>query len=98
MTTSTTTPRAGNAGAAPLTSVTVRLFAGARAAAGGTAETTLSAGPTVADVMAALGEAHPGLVRVLPACSFLVDGVHATGATRVERACTLDVLPPFSGG
>jgi molybdopterin converting factor small subunit len=41
---------------------------------------------------------HPGLHRVLPACSFLVDGTRATAGTSLDDGAVLDVLPPFSGG
>jgi sulfur-carrier protein len=80
------------------TTVTVRYFAGARAAAGVDAEQRTAA--TLDQLVRGLTEAHgEKLARVLPACSFLVDGT----ATR-DRALTLapgavvDVLPPFAGG
>jgi len=75
--------------------ITVRYFAGARAAAGvHTAE--LAGGTSIAELTAA---AHPQLAKVLSAASFLVDGL----AWRDRDAalpddCTLDVLPPFAGG
>ena len=78
--------------------VTVRYFAGARAAAG-VAEEPAEAG-SVAELVAALGAAHgERLTRTLAACSFLVDGVAARNLTAPlpERA-TVDVLPPFAGG
>lgn len=88
---------------APAAPISVRLcyYAGARAAAG-TAEEVLSlpAGGTVAD---ALREAETrggsALARVLPACSFLLDGVavHDAAATLTDGV-QLDVLPPFAGG
>ncbi|KAA5829471.1 MoaD/ThiS family protein [Saccharopolyspora hirsuta] len=81
--------------------VQVRYFAGARAAAGVPEETVRLATPvTVSDVIAAVLDLHDeGLAKVLPACSFLLDGV----AVRDRRAevpaeATLDVLPPFAGG
>jgi sulfur-carrier protein len=80
------------------TTVTVRYFAGARAAAGVDTEQRTAA--TLDELVRGLTEAHgEKLARVLPACSFLVDGT----ATR-DRALTLaqgavvDVLPPFAGG
>jgi molybdopterin converting factor small subunit len=78
----------------------VRLFAGARAAAGGTAALDVPASPggTVGDVLEIAAAGHPGLTGVLPACSFLLDGVRAGRHTPVDGASTLDVLPPFSGG
>lgn len=82
--------------------VTVRLFAGARAAAGtrqADIEVGEVAGPaSVQDVLDGLVTSHPGVARVLPACSYLLDGVAARPAQPLGQARTLDVLPPFSGG
>jgi molybdopterin converting factor small subunit len=78
--------------------VTVRYFAGARAAAGLAEEraSASSVGELVAVLSAARGE---NLARTLTACSFLVDGLAARdlAAALPERA-TVDVLPPFAGG
>jgi molybdopterin converting factor small subunit len=83
----------------PAGALTVRLFAGARAAAGTPqAQVAVPDGATVDDVLEALLAQHPGVARVLPACSFLLDGVSARPAQAVGPARTLDVLPPFSGG
>ena len=78
--------------------VTVRYFAGARAAAG--VDTEQRSAASLDDLVRSLAVAHgPSLERVLPACSFLVDGT-----TTRDRACVLrdgavvDVLPPFAGG
>lgn len=87
--------------------VTVRYFAGARAAAGRDAEDWDPVGgdptvtdPTVADLVAWLGRRHgERLARVLGACSFLVDGVVTRDPARPLRpGTTVDVLPPFAGG
>jgi molybdopterin converting factor small subunit len=78
--------------------VTVRFFAGARAAAGVGEEPAEVA--TLGDLLIHLAAAHSGkLATVLPACSFLVDGI----AWRDPEAplpadATVDVLPPFAGG
>ncbi|MDA3648268.1 MoaD/ThiS family protein [Saccharopolyspora indica] len=83
------------------TAVQVRYFAGARAAAGVPEETVRLAGPaTVSDVIAAVLELHgDGLSKVLPACSFLLDGVAVRDRlAEVPAQATLDVLPPFAGG
>ncbi|GAA0511496.1 molybdopterin synthase sulfur carrier subunit [Saccharopolyspora subtropica] len=85
--------------------VRVRYFAGARAAAGVPEETVRVAKPdgqvvTAADVIAAAQQLHDEkLARVLPACSFLLDGVAVRdrGVT-VPDGADLDVLPPFAGG
>ncbi|GAA3847885.1 MoaD/ThiS family protein [Saccharothrix violaceirubra] len=81
--------------------VTVRYFAGARAAAGVADEpVVLSGRPTVADVVAAVRRRHdPALGRVLDASSFLLDGMAVRDRTVVVPAGALvDVLPPFAGG
>jgi sulfur-carrier protein len=82
-------------------SVRVRYFAGARAAAG-TAEDRFELGGagSVADLLAAVLERRGnGLVRVLPACSFLLNGVAVHDRTAaVPDGGELDVLPPFAGG
>lgn len=79
--------------------VTVRLFAGARAAAGGVSQVAVDpVGETVDHALRAVVHDHPGLHRVLPACSFLVDGTRATAGTSLDDGAVLDVLPPFSGG
>lgn len=79
--------------------VRVRFFAGARAAAG-TPQTDapVHAGDRVGDVLARLEADRPALARVVPACSFLLDGVSARADSPVGAAAELDVLPPFSGG
>jgi sulfur-carrier protein len=78
--------------------VTVRYFAGARAAAGTESEQVPAAALT--DLLAALGERHgEPLRRVLSASSFLVDGAACRDRAAVlPDGCTLDVLPPFAGG
>jgi len=75
--------------------ITVRYFAGARAAAGKT-EAELLDGSSVAQLTAA---AVPSLAKVLSASSFLVDGVAWRDRDEpLPAGCTLDVLPPFAGG
>jgi molybdopterin synthase sulfur carrier subunit len=78
--------------------VTVRFFAGARAAAG-VPDATFAA--TSLDDLVAVLSAHFGerLAVVLKAASFLVDGL-ACHDRRAElpTGATVDVLPPFAGG
>ena len=78
--------------------VTVRYFAGARAAAGVDTETR-SAGTLdelVGQIVADHGER---LERVLTACSFLVDGTTTRDrALMLSPGAVVDVLPPFAGG
>ncbi|MEU8259727.1 MoaD/ThiS family protein [Micromonospora sp. NPDC048999] len=79
--------------------LTVRYFAGARAAAGRTEETT-SAGRSLDELVDELAARHgERLSAVLTAASFLVDGV-ACHDRRVllPAGATVDVLPPFAGG
>jgi molybdopterin synthase sulfur carrier subunit len=78
--------------------VTVRYFAGARAAAG-TTEEKVEAG-TLADLVRVLEAAHgDDLARVLSASSFLVDEVVCRDReVRLPEDATIDVLPPFAGG
>lgn len=79
-------------------SITVRFFAGARAAAG-TPTADATAG-TLAELLDALGERHgEPLRRVLPSCSFLIDGTACHDQrVKLPAGATVDVLPPFAGG
>ena len=78
--------------------VTVRYFAGARAAAGVESETR-DAGTLdelVGKIVAAHGER---LEKVLTACSFLVDGTQTRDRSQpLAPGAVVDVLPPFAGG
>ncbi|MGZ4540116.1 MAG: MoaD/ThiS family protein [Blastococcus sp.] len=79
-------------------SVTVRYFAGARAASGVDTETRSAArlDELVGQIVAAHG---PKLERVLTACSFLVDGTSTRDrALQLAPGAVVDVLPPFAGG
>lgn len=79
--------------------VTVRFFAGARAAAG-VAEEALPAGGTLAELISTLSVRHgERLGSVLAAASFLVDGLACRDRDRTLPAgAVVDVLPPFAGG
>lgn len=85
--------------------VRVRYFAGARTAAG-TAEETVrvavrDAGVVRAqDVIDAVLAIHDQqLAKIVPACSFLLDGLAVRDrAASVSANSVLDVLPPFAGG
>ena len=75
---------------------TVRYFAGARAAAGRSAD-TIDAG-SVKELLDVLAERAP-LARILPACTLLVDGLACHElSTPLTRVSTVDILPPFAGG
>jgi molybdopterin converting factor small subunit len=78
--------------------LTVRYFAGARAAAGMPVESIRAA--TIDDLTRILTERHgERLAVVLKAASFLVDGLscHDRHAD-LPADSTVDVLPPFAGG
>ena len=79
-------------------SVTVRYFAGARAAAGVDTETR-EAGTLDELVGQIVGDHGERLRRVLTACSFLVDGTSVRDrASALSPGSVVDVLPPFAGG
>lgn len=79
--------------------LTVRYWAGARAAAGVPADTVAVTESTlVSSVIADLAALRPALVPVLPACSLLLDGLRVEPDALVAGAETLEVLPPFAGG
>lgn len=81
--------------------ITVRYFAAARAAAGVEADKVqVSSDATVADLLDALRAEHgPELAGVLQRCSYLLDEVAVRDPTApLADATTLDVLPPFAGG
>ncbi|MEU8295782.1 MoaD/ThiS family protein [Micromonospora sp. NPDC048909] len=79
--------------------LTVRYFAGARAAAGRTEE-AVPAGRSLDDLTTELAERHGDrLAGVLRVASFLVDGVTCHDRqTPLPAGATIDVLPPFAGG
>ncbi len=78
--------------------VTVRYFAGARAASGVDAEQRSAA--TLDELVHGLAEAHGAkLATVLSACSFLVDGTTTRDrGLALSPGSVVDVLPPFAGG
>lgn len=77
--------------------VTVRYWAGARAAAG-VDEEVLAGVTTVGELVGRLLAARPGLAPVLPVCSVLVEGRASTGEDPVPSGAVVEVLPPFAGG
>ncbi len=80
-------------------SVTIRYWAGARAAAGRDSDRLeLPSGVTVAAALAEAATAHADLLPVLAVASVLVDGVAARPQDAVVDGATLEVLPPFAGG
>jgi len=84
-----------------MSSVHLRYWAGAKAAAG-TAEETVEAESVCAALQQVCGaRADQHFTRVVMACSVLVDGV-AAHETDLERPLTgpvrVELLPPFAGG
>lgn len=84
--------------------VTVRFFAGARAAAG-VAEERHDAADVAALLAAVLrrrGAARADLARVLSVCSLLVDGAPVGRRPHAQVLLAggevVEVLPPFAGG
>lgn len=81
------------------TTITVRYWAGARAAAG-VAEESYAGPQRLAELREAAVARHPGsdrLAGVLAVCSVLVDGRQPQGET-VEAGSVVEFLPPFAGG
>ncbi len=78
--------------------VTVRYFAGARAASG--VDTEMRDARSLDELVGQLVDAHgEKLERVLTACSFLVDGTTTRDrAMQLSPGSVVDVLPPFAGG
>ena len=79
--------------------LTVRYFAGARAATGGVGAEQIAA-TSIDELVQILTERHgERLAVVLKAASYLVDGLacHDRRAG-LPRGSTIDVLPPFAGG
>ena len=76
--------------------VTLRYWAGARAAAGVDSEP--ASGATVGEVLAAAAARHTALEPVLRVASILLDGRPASADEQVRDGATLEVLPPFAGG
>ena len=78
--------------------LTVRYFAGARAAAGCSVE-ALSAS-SLDELVQTLTDRHgERLAVVLKAASFLVDGLRCHDRQApLPAMATIDVLPPFAGG
>jgi molybdopterin converting factor small subunit len=78
--------------------ITVRYFAGARAAAG--VDTEIREAGSLEELVGQIVDDHgEKLERVLTACSFLVDGTTTRDRTlSLAPGATVDVLPPFAGG
>lgn len=80
-----------------LASVTVRYWAGARAAAGVESDVVRGC-RTVADAVAVVDELHPGLAPVTAVSTLLLDGRATHRDHDLPDGSVLEVLPPFAGG
>lgn len=79
--------------------VAVKLFAGAREAAGqAELSVELPEPASVADVRAALAAACPALAPLLPSCQIAVNGAYAAPSSVVAATDELALIPPVSGG
>lgn len=83
-------------GTGTVAEVTIRYWASARAAAGCDSEQL--AGDHVGEVLAAAAAAHASLGVILARSTILLDGHAVPASAPVGNGCTLEVLPPFSGG
>jgi molybdopterin converting factor small subunit len=81
---------------APAT-VTVRYWAGARAAAGVDSD-VVSGCATVADAVAEVTRLRPALAPVAAVSSLLLEGRPADPHAMLSAGAVLEVLPPFAGG
>jgi molybdopterin converting factor small subunit len=78
-------------------SVTVRYWAGARAAAG-VDEDQVSGCADVAAALTAVTALRPALGGVLGACTLLLEGRAVSPDAVLPADAVLEVLPPFAGG
>jgi molybdopterin converting factor small subunit len=79
--------------------LTIRYFAGARAAAGGVSAEEVDAGSLEELVQVLTGRHGERLGLVLKVASFLVDGLTCHDRRALLPAgATIDILPPFAGG
>lgn len=77
--------------------VTVRYWAGARAAAGVDSDTVTGCA-TVGEAVAAVTRLRPALEPVTAVSSLLLEGVPADRDAALPAGAVLEVLPPFAGG
>jgi molybdopterin converting factor small subunit len=84
-------------GGSEAASVTVRYWAGARAAAGVESDQVRGC-RTVAEAVAVVDGLHPGLAAVTAVSTLLVDGRATHRDHELPDGAVLEVLPPFAGG
>ena len=78
-------------------SVTVRYWAGARAAAG-VDEDVLTGCATVGEAVSAAGRLRPALAPIAAVSTLLLDGRTVHPDDSLSQGDVLEVLPPFAGG
>jgi molybdopterin converting factor small subunit len=78
-------------------SVTVRYWAGARAAAGVESDVVRGC-RTVAEAVAGVVALHPALAAVTAVSTLLLDGRATHRDHELPDGSVLEVLPPFAGG
>ena len=77
--------------------VEVRFFAAARAAT--KIEQIAVRSATLQEILVACIASYPELERVIPQCSFLIDGtVNHDPSLIIKAGSQIDVLPKFAGG
>ena len=77
----------------------VLLFAGAKQVVDSDRVTVeLPDRATAADVLAALGEQHPQLGKMLPACRLAVDCTYVGSDDLIPEDSEVALIPPVSGG
>ncbi len=77
--------------------VTVRYWAGARAAAGVESDAVPGCA-TVGDALEAVTRMRPALAAVAAVSTLLLDGRPVRREAELPAAAVLEVLPPFAGG
>jgi molybdopterin converting factor small subunit len=77
--------------------VTVRYWAGARAAAGVDSD-TVEGCATVGEAVSAVTRLRPALATVAAVSSLLLEGMPAQRDTVLPPGAVVEVLPPFAGG
>jgi molybdopterin converting factor small subunit len=76
--------------------VTLRLYAGVREAAG--TDEIRVAGRTIAQVRDAAAKACPPIANHLPYCRFAIQNAFVPLDTEVDDGTIIDAIPPVSGG
>lgn len=78
--------------------LTVNLYAAAKHAAG--QDSVMITATSLQELREKLIEEIPALEKIVPQCSFLIDGLSygREADTTITEGVRIDVMPPFSGG